>query len=128
MMGGVGRVTSAKKNSKIFKLIFFKDFFFAWNLTLSDFYTRNDSLGFEDCRLATHLLNLSGRFGDRVNQIILLRGFALSRELTSRARVFNISSYFVHYSVIHFCKLNQPKRASTYITSTVLMDFFYQYD
>ena len=73
-MGGVGRVTSAKKNSKIFKLIFFKDFFFAWNLTLSDFYTRNDSLGFADCRLATHLLNLVYSFIDR------RREFAVSGE------------------------------------------------
>ena len=32
--------------------------FFACNLTLPHLFTRDDSLGFEDCRLATHLLNL----------------------------------------------------------------------
>ena len=31
--------------------------FFAWNLTLSDLCTCDDSLGIEDSRLATHLLN-----------------------------------------------------------------------
>ena len=31
--------------------------FFACNLTLTHLCTRDDSLGFEDCRLATHLLN-----------------------------------------------------------------------
>ena len=30
--------------------------FFACGLTLTHLYMRDDSLGFEDCRLATHLL------------------------------------------------------------------------
>ena len=49
--GGVGRVTSAKKIKLKLKL----RFFFAFNLTLSDFCMCDDSFGFEDCHLATHL-------------------------------------------------------------------------
>ena len=47
-----------QKKIPIFKLKFFLEFFFASYLTLYDLCTRDDSLGFEDCRLATHLLNL----------------------------------------------------------------------
>ena len=36
---------------------FFEDFL-ACNLTLLHLCMRDDSLGFEDCRLATHLLNM----------------------------------------------------------------------
>ena len=49
--------TSAKKEFFPLKIkIFFKDFF-ACNLTLPHLCMRDNSLGFEDCRLATHLLN-----------------------------------------------------------------------
>ena len=46
-----------QKKIPIFKLKFFLEFFFASYLTLYDLCMRDDSLGFEDCRLATHLLN-----------------------------------------------------------------------
>ena len=57
-----GRLSSGKKK---FHSVTLKKFlkkkitiFFACNLTLPHLFTRDDSLGFEDCRLATHLLNL----------------------------------------------------------------------
>ena len=37
--------------------------FFACNLTLPHLCTRDDSLSFEDCRLATHLLNCEEKEG-----------------------------------------------------------------
>ena len=62
----MGGVTSAKKKFKHFQIDFFFEDFFACNLTLSDFCLRDDPLGFEDCRLATHLLNSDNRArGDR---------------------------------------------------------------
>ena len=39
------------------KLTIFLKIFLACNLTLPHLCMRDDSLGFEDCRLATHLLN-----------------------------------------------------------------------
>ena len=61
---------------KICCLIFFNlkelgDFCFACNLTLSDFCMRGDSLGFEDCRLATHLLFMLVKSVAMVNKNIL---------------------------------------------------------
>ena len=55
--GGSRASDLGQKKFKNFQIDFFLKIFFACNLTLSDFCTRNDSLGFEDCRLATHLLN-----------------------------------------------------------------------
>ena len=46
------------QNVDLEKICFFCFFLSTCNLTLSDHCTRDDSLGFEDCRLATHLLNL----------------------------------------------------------------------
>ena len=52
-------VLGQKKNfEKYFSTFFFLKIFFACNLNLHNLYTHDDSLGFEDCRLATHLLNL----------------------------------------------------------------------
>ena len=70
----VWRVKSAKKNKKKIWWNFFLKIFFACYLTLPHLCTRDDSLGFEDCRLATHLLNwvcksASGRL--RVRQVIV---------------------------------------------------------
>ena len=53
-----GECPRPKKNfEKYFSIFFSEEFFFACNLNLHNLYTRDDSLGFEDCRLATHLLN-----------------------------------------------------------------------
>ena len=60
----VGDCPRPKKKFKILKLRFFLLWFFflsSCTRTLSDLCTR-DSLGFEDCRFATHLLNLLGKF------------------------------------------------------------------
>ena len=46
-----------EKKFKNCQVDFFLKIFFAFNLTICDFCMRDDSLGFEDCRLATHLLN-----------------------------------------------------------------------
>ena len=55
-------MSSAKKKFEILKLIifFYFEFFFlsSCTRTLSDLCMRDDSFGFEDCRFATHLLNL----------------------------------------------------------------------
>ena len=45
------------QNVDIEKIFFFSFFPSICNLTLSDCFTHDDSLGFEDCRFATHLLN-----------------------------------------------------------------------
>ena len=52
VVGGAGGVTSAKKKSN-----FQIEIFFACCLTLYDLCTHDNSLSFEDCRLATHLPN-----------------------------------------------------------------------
>ena len=54
--GRWGDVLGPKKiqNVDIEKIFFFLS---TCNLTLSHLCTRDDSLGFEDCRFATHLLN-----------------------------------------------------------------------
>ena len=58
LMRGGARSTSAKKIILKKKFNFFLMIFFACNLTLTHLCTCDDSLGFEDCRVATHLLNL----------------------------------------------------------------------
>ena len=45
------------QNIDVEKCGFFVFFLSTCNLTLSHLCTRDDSLGFEDCRFATHLLN-----------------------------------------------------------------------
>ena len=52
--GQAGARPRPKKNSKIF---FFSFFLGICDLTLSNRCARDDSLGFEDCRFATNLLN-----------------------------------------------------------------------
>ena len=55
---GVYRVSDLGQKKILKKEIeFFFDDFFACNLTLTHLCPRDNSLGFEDCRLATHLLN-----------------------------------------------------------------------
>ena len=60
-MGGVGGVTSAKKKFKNFQVDFFLKIFFCFQPN----YVISAALGFEDCRLATHLLNLYELFQDK---------------------------------------------------------------
>ena len=57
--GQAGDCPRPKKihNVNVEFIFFFSFFLSTCNLTPSDLCTRDDSLGFEDCRFATHLLN-----------------------------------------------------------------------
>ena len=56
LVEGRWEIHLGQKKSKIFQIEFFFEDFFCLQPN-SDLCTRDDSLGFEDCRLATHLLN-----------------------------------------------------------------------
>ena len=56
-VGGGVESDLGQKKIEIENFFYFEIFLSSCTLTLSDLCTRDDSLGFEDCRLATHLLN-----------------------------------------------------------------------